>query len=509
MSRAAVALALMAALTACSGPRKDGTVANSSEGGAGVVRLPVPDDPTVTFKVWFRVGSQDDPPGKAGLANLTAQMLASAATTRNAYEEVLRQLYPLASAYEIEVDREMTVLSGRTHRDNVERFLGLYADALARPAFKTEDFARLKSDTLNYLKTRLRYESDEELAKAALYGFVFDGTGYRHPPEGTVAGLEAITLDDVRTFYREHFTRDTAVPAIGGGFDAALEQRFLAAVAELPQGRPATAPAPQPASIEASQVLLVSKPGADASISFGYPIDVKRGSREFYALWVANSWLGEHRSSSSHLFQVIREARGLNYGDYSYIEAYPRGGRREVPPPHVGRRSQLFEVWIRTLPANQAHFAVRAALREVQALAERGLTAEQFELTRTFLQKYVLHFAEATGDRLAYAVDDRFYGIEPPGHLERFRKVLGELTLDEVNAAARKYLRADRVKFAVVTGDAEGLRQALATDAPSPIEYKSPKPQAVQDEDREIARFPAKVAESAIHVVPVTEVFER
>ena len=68
----------------------------------------------------------------------------------------------------------------------------------------------------------------------------------------------------------------------------------------------------------------------------GAPIDVRRGSREWYALAVANSWLGEHRNSSSHLYQVIREARGMNYGDYSYIEAYPNGGQRSVPPTGAG-----------------------------------------------------------------------------------------------------------------------------------------------------------------------------
>ena len=62
---------------------------------------------------------------------------------------------------------------------------------------------------------------------------------------------------------------------------------------------------------------------------------------------------------------MIRETRGLNYGDYSYIEAYPEGGQRQMPPPNVARRQQLFEVWIRTLPNPQAHFALRAAMREL------------------------------------------------------------------------------------------------------------------------------------------------
>ncbi len=159
------------------------------------------------------------------------------------------------------------------------------------------------------------------------------------------------------------------------------------------------------------RVLLVQKPGADASISFGVPIGALRGSDDFYALWLATSWLGEHRASVSHLFQVIRERRGMNYGDYAYVEAYPNGGQRNAPPANVGRHKQLFEVWIRTLPNDNAVFAIKAALREIQRLVDQGLTEEEFQLTRTFLKKYHLHFAETTEDRLAWRIDDAFYGM--------------------------------------------------------------------------------------------------
>jgi zinc protease len=256
-------------------------------------------------------------------------------------------------------------------------------------------------------------------------------------------------------------------------------------------------------------VLLVDKPGADASISLGVPIEPLRGERDFYALWIANSWLGEHRNSSSHLFQVIREARGLNYGDYSYIEAFPGGGRRQFPPSHVGRRQQLFEVWVRTLPNAQAHFALRAAVREVERLVADGLSAEQFELTRSFLRKYALHFADTTAARLGYAVDDRFYGLGDEGHLARFRRMMDELTREDVADALRRHVRPESLQIAIVTGEAARLREALASDAPSPIEYASPKPEAILAEDRTIAAYPLRIAADAIRVVPVQEIFER
>ena len=83
------------------------------------------------------------------------------------------------------------------------------------------------------------------------------------------------------------------------------------------------------------------------------PIEVTRSHPDFAALSVARAWLGEHRSSMSHLYQRIRELRGMNYGDYAYIEAFPGGMFQFFPEPNVARRAQLFEVWIRpVVPAN-------------------------------------------------------------------------------------------------------------------------------------------------------------
>jgi len=506
-ARAACVVAAIAALGACG--RGEHAATASKVEDTSVVLMPVAADPTVSFSISFAVGSQDDPPGKEGLAFLTGQMLADAATEKRTLDEILAALYPLASSYYVRVDRERTTLTGRTHRDNVGAFFELYSDAFLRPAFSAADFERVKSDAINDLERTLRYSSDEELGKAALEELVFRGTRYAHPSEGTVQGLRSITLDDVRDFYRSRFTAASALPALGGGYDDATVTRLRAAVRELPHGTASAAPAIAAAPISGREVLLISKPGADSSISLGFPVDVHRGERDFYALWIANSWLGEHRNQSSHLFEVIRERRGLNYGDYSYIEAFPEGGQRSMPPVNVPRREQLFQIWIRTLPNDKAVFALRAALRELTSLVDHGLTSEQFELTRGFLKKYSLHFAETTSARLGYAVDDRFYGVEGDGHLARFRKMMDELTLEDVNAAIKKHLQYANLKIAIVTGDADGLRAALVSGAPTPITYDTPKPAAITDEDREIAAFPLGITAERVTTVPVDEAFER
>ncbi|ANM28714.1 peptidase M16 [Acidobacteria bacterium Mor1] len=501
---AGVAL-LICAVSGCGG--SGGTGAGDSSKG---VRMQVADDATVAFKVWFKAGSQDDPVGKEGLAYVTGELLAGGGTSENTLPEILQKLYPLAASYGVRVDREMTVFTGRTHVDNVDKFFELFTDSYLKPGFAADDFERIRDDAVNAIEKSLRYNSDEDLGKAALEQFVFDGTPHEYPAMGTVSGLKSLTLDDVKAFYASHYTGANAEVAIGGGFDETLARRFEGSLDSLPEGpAPEATPAPVPAEFEGRHVLLVSKPDADASISFGFPIDVRRGDREFYALWVANSWLGEHRNSSSHLYQVIREARGMNYGDYSYIEAFPEGGQRQVPPQHVGRRRQMFQIWIRTLPNTDAHFAIRAAVRELESLVENGMSAEDFELTRSFLTRYVLHFAETNTERLAYALDDRFYGVDGSGHLARFREVLPSLTVEEVNAAVKKHLDPEHMKFAIITGAAPELKQALAEETPSPKSYgQIEKPDEILEEDKIIAGYALNIPAENIAITPVESMFE-
>ena len=471
------------------------------------VLLPVAEDPTIAFAIAFDVGSQDDPAGKEGLAYLTATMMAEGATQRHPYAEILRLLYPMAADYRVRIDKERITFTGRVHRDNLETYTGLLLDAVLRPAFAEDDFLRLRQRAVDYLEKTLRYSSDEELGKAALYDAVFALTPYGHLHQGTVAGLKVLTPADVKAFYGARFVRSAVTLGLGGSYPESLVATMSAQLAALPAGELARTAVSRPSLPHGRQVVIVKKPGPATAISLGFPLAARRGEREFYALWVANSWLGEHRNSSSHLYQVIREARGMNYGDYSYIEWYPEGGMRQTPPPLVPRRAQLFEVWIRPVPNEQAHFALRAAVRELETLAANGLSREQFELTRQFVAKYSLHFAETTATRLGFAMDDRWYGLPPLGHLTGFRTVVPTLTLEEVNAAIAKHLRPETMTIAMVSEDADALAAAIASETPSPISYATPKPLEVLQEDRAIQVYPLGIGREAIRIVPVEEMF--
>ncbi len=481
-----------------------------------LIMLEEPESPFIAFNVWVRSGSQNDPAGKEGLAALTASLLSDGATVDRSYQEILEALYPMAAGYGTSVDKEMTTFTGRIHEDNLEAYYDLFRAAILEPAFNPEDFERIKSQTLNALERSRRYSRDEELSKELLFSMAYQGTSYEHPEDGYVQSVKSITLDDVRSFYRDNYVRDNVVVGVGGGYPAGFPVRVRTDFdRSLPAGTAPELPAPEPTMPDGMKVLIVEKQTDASAISLGFPIELQRGDDDFIAMLTANSWFGEHRNSFSHLYQVIRDTRGMNYGDYSYIEAFPAGFATQQPRTNVARRSQLFEIWIRpialTEPGNlhdRTLFATRAALRELDILAAQGLDDERVGETVAFLRNFTVNWGNTISRRLAYAMDDAFYGIEDPGYLASLRPGLDALDTETVNAAIRRHLQAGNMYLVFITQDAEGLKRKLLSGEPTNITYAGPQPESVLEEDREIARYPIPVTEDDITIIPIEEVFE-
>ena len=107
------------------------------------------------------------------------------------------------------------------------------------------------------------------------------------------------------------------------------------------------------------RVEIIRRDTRSTAFSLGFPIEVNRSHPDFAALKLVQSYFGQHRSSNSHLYQRLREARGLNYGDYAYLEYFPRGMYQFQPDPNLARQEQIFQIWIRPVPPEQAMFTLR------------------------------------------------------------------------------------------------------------------------------------------------------
>lgn len=475
--------------------------------GLAIVEQPSP-LPQVTFKLLFAAGSAHEPKGKEGLAALTAAMVAEAGSREAGIDEIRKALFPMAATFEAKVDREMTVFTGSVHRDNGLAFLDTVLPQLLAPGFREEDFRRLRDAQRNALAQDLVANNDEELGKEALQAAVFAGTPYAHPPLGSLAGIDGITLDDVKAFWKAAYSRAALTVGLAGDVPEDFRARLLARLGALPSGPALPAPAGvrgrTPANLE---VEIVQKETRATAISFGLPIEVTRSHPDFAALSVARSWLGEHRSSMSHLYQRIREVRGMNYGDYSYIEAFPGGMYRFVPEPNVARRAQLFEVWIRPVAPANGPMALKIALHELGLLVRNGISEADFQATRDFLMKNVYLLTSTQDQALGTALDSRWYGIGD--YVAYLRERLGKLTRADVNRAIRRHLSAEKVTVVAVTKDAEGLKAKLLSPDPSTIAYDAPKPPKVLEEDEVIGAKRLGLAPERIRIIPAADVFAR
>ncbi|HUD71712.1 MAG TPA: pitrilysin family protein [Dongiaceae bacterium] len=471
-----------------------------------VVLLPVPGSPLVTLRFQFRTGSIDDPDELDGLTAATALAVADGGTTGLTRRQVVERLYPMAASIGVLTDHEVTTFIGQVPRDQAMEFYRLFSTLLRAPRFDAADFVRGRDQLIASIESDLRGHDDEELGKEALNAAIFFGHPYGHPVAGSVQGLRATTIEAVRLQWERQFQRVGLVVGLAGGYSEALR----AAVVEDFGGRP---PAPPPRSLPAPpvihglEVLLVEKPIPTAAISIGAPLKVTRADRDYYALMVANSFLGEHRTFNGRLMNVMRAARGLNYGDYSYIESFVQDGGSTFPLANIPRRQQTFSIWIRPVARENTVFALRQALRELRRLVDTGLTRAEFESTRGFLLNYSRLFTQSQSRRLGYLMDSRFYGMTP--FVDRIQEELPSLTVEQVNAAVRRNLDPENLKVVIVADGARGLVQELTSGAPTPIVYQTPTDDpALLAEDKEIERFPLGINAEALRIYPASTMFE-
>ncbi|MBT8131503.1 MAG: insulinase family protein, partial [Gammaproteobacteria bacterium] len=472
-----------------------------------LIALPSRSSALVDVSIIVHAGAAMDPEGKKGLATLTASMLTDGGSATWSIQDINAAMYPIASGFTAQVDKEMTRLSGQVHKDNLDTWYRYVRSQLLNPGWREQDFVRLKTQLANAVRTGLVGNNDEELGKEVLYSAIY---GPAHPYGSLNLGhsgdIDALTLDDVRAFYADYYVLNNLTIGLSGGYPEDFPGRLGADLQSLPSGEKAIVELPELPKATASSVVIVEKETPAVAVSFGYPIDLKRGDPDWIALWLVRSWLGEHRSENSHLYQRIREARGMNYGNYTYIEYFPRGMFTMRPGTNYGRQHQVFQVWLRPLrDNNDAHFAARTAVHELNKLVSDGISEMDFEATRSYLSKSVSLLTDGQSRQLGYTLDGQYYGTG--AFTDYVRAGLEDLTLADVNRVIRENLRAEDMQYVFVTRDAADLQARLAGDRPSPVRYDAEKPAELLQEDASIAKLGLNIDASAITVLPAETVF--
>jgi zinc protease len=483
--------------------------------GVTLLELPANQNAIVNVQLRFRTGSIDDPRGKAGLTNLTARVMVEGGTQALNSKQLLEALFPLAAELDARVDKELTTFIARVHKDNLAKLLPIVTDVVLHPRWDPVEFRRLRDDAVNDLEKRLRQGDDENLGKECLQEAMFRGHPYERLILGHASDLKSMTVQELQQHAARVFTSDRLELGISGGYPQGLGHDVAQALSALParSGSPATLPRMQP---HGPRFVLVEKKADSTAVSMGMPWTLSHADEDWPAMSIARSAFGEHRQLNGRLMQRLREARGLNYGDYAYIEHFQQeGGDAATAQTGRARQQQEFTIWLRPVRDDNRLFAVRAALYELtRTLGDEPFSPQEVERTKGFLDGYILLFDQTDERKLGYALDDHFYGMS--AFLASWRSALHAVSADQVNAAWRKRIDPGKLQIVLAGREMASVKKTVLADDPTPMHYqqdatgKMPdKPASQLATDKEIERFPfGAKGDADVQVVSVDQMFE-
>lgn len=397
--------------------------------------------PLVTLSVVVKSGSASDPAGRAGLADLTGALLGEGAGGKSA-KAFAEAVEGRGARFSVVTERDLTTVSLSTMKERLGETLPLLADAILRPEFSPEELERERKARL----VRLLQQRDQaqHLAQTALLGILFGEHPYGHLSIGTPESLEAITLEEIKADWASRFNPAEAVLVVAGDLTRAELENALAPTlgAWAGKARPA-ATLPEPPSHPARKLYIVDKPGAAQSHILMGTTGIARTNPDADAVEAVNSVLGGQ--FVSRLNMNLREDKGYTYGCRSRFSS--------GVVPYLFSASAPVQTRV-------SASAVAEMVKEIAGAAgEKPVTETELAFTKgTLVDGYAMEFE--TLDQIVRQIADLVtYGL-PLTELEAWPARIGALSLDQVNAAARKYLHPDRLAI-VVVGDKAAIRADL------------------------------------------------
>jgi zinc protease len=406
--------------------------------GSRLVALRHGELPLLELAVLVPYGSAYDPPGRPGLADLTAAMLEEG-TARRSSLELASELKRLGSRLTTRVGDDFVAVRLSALETHLEPSLELLAEVVRRPALAPEELERQRQERLTSLLEQR--DNPEAIATKAAYRALYGAHPYAHPRLGSEEFLRSVDIAEVDDFYARHFNpRAATVVAVGSppvAHLADLLERVFAGWESPAAPPPVELPAPPPHPER--RLYLVDRPGAAQSVVAVVQLARARRTPDYLATRLANHVFGGF--FSSRLNMNLREAKGYTYGARSAI--------------YYGRVAGPLLVWA-PVDTGKTAATVAEMLRELDdAAGARPFTADEVEFARGNLAAAFPMGFETPGQILSQLADLVTYELPPTEH-HRFVPEIEALGVGEVNAAAADLFRADGVAV-VVVGDGEAV----------------------------------------------------
>jgi zinc protease len=409
--------------------------------------------PIVSAAFMFRSGAAYDPPGRAGLASITAEMLDEGAGPRDALG-IAAELEQLGADLWLASGRDGSQLSMQAPRETFSSALAIAADVLMRSRLEQADWRRVHNDRRTGVVQRR--DQPEAVVNVASDRILFgEAHPYGQPVDGLERTIDAIALDDVRAFHDAHYRPGHATLIVAGDFDEArlreeLETLFAAWKPAPPQ--PAPRPLPWP---ERPRLVIVDRPGAPQSVVRLVAPGIDRMSPDRPGLSMLNAILGG--SFTSRLNFNLREKHGFTYGAASSF-AFLR---------HAGTFAARAAVFVEsTAPA------VREMLGELAGMRERPITDEEHAKAHATLLMRVAEGLATTGGMATTFGELGLYGL-PLDEPMRFVAALQRTTAGDLQRLAERYVDPDAACITIV-GDRAAIEPGLRElGLPAPVLYNT------------------------------------
>jgi predicted Zn-dependent peptidase len=390
--------------------------------------------PVAQVNLVVRTGSAEDPPGKFGIASLSAAMLMEGAGARSSLE-IADAVDFLGADLGASGDIDASAVRLHVPVARLAEALPILADVALRPTFPKNELERLRQERL----TSLLQARDNPATIAALaFSRVLYGPTHRFGTAtmGTAEAIRGFTPDDLAAFYRATFRPDNATLVVTGDIapDRVIPLLESSFGGWKPQG--SAAPAPPLATPEQParrQVYLIDKPGAPQSqIRIGW-IGVPRSTPDYFPILVMNTILGG--SFSSRLNLNLREKRGYTYGAGSGFDM------RMAPGPFSAQAG---------VQTDKTAESLTEFFNELNGIRE-PVPADELARAKNYVALRFPSTFETTGD-MARRLEDAIVHRLPDDYFSRYVQNIQAVTAADVVRVARRYIDPSRLAV-VIVGD--------------------------------------------------------
>jgi zinc protease len=390
--------------------------------------------PLIAVDFAFRGGANQDPPDKAGIANLAIDLLDEGAgdLDSSAFKDRLERK---AIDMSFQTGRDFVRGTLRTLKENKDEAFNLLRLALTAPRFEASAVERVRAQTMSRLQRQT--QSPNDIASKNWWETAFPGHPYGRPVVGSLDSVPRISVADLKAYTQRVLAREHLKIAVVGDIDVESVGRLIdSTFGSLPtMGEYRNVAEATPQGLGRRIVVELDVP--QAVVTFG-GAGIARNDPDFMAAYIVNHILGGG-SFSSRLYREVREKRGLAYGVFDSLiwlnhAAVLIGG--------TGTRAEA------------TGEAIQVIEDQFRLMAKEGPTAEEVDKAKTYLKGSFalgLDTSSKIANQLVQMQLDNL-GID---YIERRPALIDAVTLEDTKRVAKRLL--DPGMLVTVVGRPKGV----------------------------------------------------